>query len=153
MSGRFTQIYIHLVFAVKNRKALIHPYWDEKLYKYISGIVNAKGHKALAINGHWDHIHIFLGLNPTYALSDLVREIKKASSNWIKEEKLTSFKFEWQSGYGAFSHNHDQLETVITYIKNQKTHHRKKKFKEEYVQMLEKWVVEYDEKYIFGELK
>ena len=125
----YSQIYIQLVFAVKNRRALISNEWDEELYKYITGIVQNKGQKMLAINGVADHIHIFIGMKPTCCLSDLVREVKKASNVFIKEKQFTPHKFEWQAGYGAFSYSHSSLDNVIKYVNNQKEHHKKQVLK------------------------
>jgi len=145
----YSQIYIQIVFAVKNRKALISKSWDEELYKYITGIIQNKGQKMLAINGVADHIHILIGMKPTCCLSDLVREEKKASNVFIKEKKFTLYKFEWQEGYGAFSYSHSALDNVIAYVNNQKEHHRKKSFREEYKEFLIKFNVEHQDKYLF----
>ena len=134
MSGTFSQIYIQVVFAVKGRESLINVSWEEELYKYISGIVKNKGQKMLAINGMPDHIHFFIGMKPSCCLSDLVREIKKSSNEFIKEKRFVRFKFQWQEGYGAFSYSHSNLDAVINYIAKQKQHHKKKTFKEEYVE-------------------
>lgn len=149
MPNTFTQIYIHIVLAVKNRNALINQSWEDKLYKYITGIVQKMGQKMLLINGMPDHIHFLIGMKPDCNLSDLVREIKKSSSSFIKEERLTKFNFNWQTGFGAFSVSHSQLDKVINYIINQKEHHKKRTFKEEYLDLLNKYMVEYDEKYLF----
>lgn len=136
MPNTFTQIYIHIVFAVKNRNALINQTWEDKLYKYITGTVQKMGQKMLRINGMPEHIHFLIGMKPDIAISDLVREVKKSSSSYIKEEKLTKFNFNWQTGFGAFSVSHSQLDKVINYIINQKEHHRKRTFKEEYIELL-----------------
>ncbi|HWA04914.1 MAG TPA: IS200/IS605 family transposase [Ignavibacteria bacterium] len=149
MPNTFTQIYIHIVFAVKNRNSFINQTWENKLYKYITGTVQKMGQKMLRINGMQDHIHFLIGLKPDIAISDLVREVKKSSTNFIKEEKLTQFNFNWQSGFGAFSVSHSQLDKVINYIINQKEHHMKRTFKEEYIELLKKYEIEYDEKYLF----
>ena len=149
MANRFTQLYIHIVFAPKNRQALIGPSWEEVLHKYITGIVQTRGHKMLAINGMHDHVHIFIGYCPTEGLSDLVREIKKSSSGWIKSNRFCPMKFEWQSGYGAFSYSRSQVDAVVKYIRNQKEHHRKHSFKQEYLKMLKDFEVVYDERYLF----
>lgn len=149
MSSTYSQIYIQIVFAVKGRQSLIQQSWEEELYKYVTGIIQNKGQKMLAINGMLDHIHIFIGLKPSCCLSDLVREIKKASNVFINEKKFCPFKFEWQEGYGAFSYSHSALDNVIGYIANQKEHHRKKSFKEEYVDFLKKFAVDYKEEYLF----
>ena len=105
MANTYSQIYIQIVFAVKNRQALIHSSWEEELHKYITGIIQNKEQKMLAINGTHDHIHILFGMKPNCCISDLVREIKKSASEFIKQKQLTPFKFEWQEGYGAFSYN------------------------------------------------
>jgi len=145
----FSQIYIQVVFAVKNRDALIATSWEERLYQYITGIVQNKGHKMLAINGMPDHIHFFIGMKPSCCLSDLVREVKKASNEMINENKLSKFKFNWQEGYGAFSYSHSHIDNVVKYVMNQKEHHTKILFREEYIDFLKKYEIEYDEKYLF----
>ena len=122
MADTYTQIYIQVIFAVQNRYALIHPVWEEEIYKFISGIVKNKGQKMLQINGTANHIHFLIGIKPTCILSALVREVKKSSDRYICENKLTPFKFKWQEGFGAFSYSHAQLDNVINYIKGQKDH-------------------------------
>ncbi|MFZ2906114.1 MAG: IS200/IS605 family transposase [Cyclobacteriaceae bacterium] len=149
MSGTFSQIYIQVVFAVQNRESMIHESWEEELYKYISGIVRNKEQKMLAINGMPDHIHIFIGMKPSCCLSDLVREIKKSSNEFITEKKFSKFKFNWQQGYGAFSYSHSQIDSVIKYIKNQKQHHKKQTFREEYLDFLKKFEIEFKDEYLF----
>lgn len=149
MSGTFSQIYIQVVFAVKSRKALIESSWEERLYQYMTGIIRNKGQKLLAINGTANHIHIFIGMKPSCCVSDLVREVKKASNEFVKENKFSKFKFGWQEGYGAFSYGHSQIDAVIKYVLNQKEHHKKQSFKEEYIQFLKKFNVEYNDKYLF----
>jgi putative transposase len=149
MAGTFSQIYIQLVFAVKGRESLIHSTWEEELYKYISGIVRNKEQKMIAINGMPDHIHILIGMKPSCCLSDLVREIKKSSNDFIKEKKFSTFKFQWQEGYGAFSYSHSSLDNVIAYINNQKEHHKKLTFKEEYKTILTKFQIEHNDEYLF----
>jgi len=148
-SGAFSQIYIQVVFAVKGRQSLIQPSWEEELYKYITGIVQNKGQKMLAINGVQDHIHFLIGMRPSCCLSDLVREVKKSSNAFIKEKKFTRFQFQWQEGYGAFSYSHSALDDVIAYIQNQKEHHKKMTFQEEYKAFLDKFQIEYKEEYLF----
>ena len=135
----FSQIYIQVVFAVRGRNSLIAQSWEEELYKYITGIITNKGQKLIAINGMPDHIHLLIGMKPSCCLSDLVREIKKASNSFINEKKFSKFKFEWQEGYGAFSYSHSSLDNVIAYIQNQKEHHKKKSFREEYIDFLRKF--------------
>lgn len=149
MAGTYSQIYIQLVFAVQNRDALIHKDWEERLYQYITGVIQIKNQKLIAINGTSNHVHIFIGMKPNCCLSDLVREIKKASSQFISENKLSPFKFNWQEGFGAFSYSHSQIESVCKYISDQKTHHKRASFKEEYLSFLMKFEIEHDEKYLF----
>ncbi|HMS65409.1 MAG TPA: IS200/IS605 family transposase [Ignavibacteria bacterium] len=149
MMSTYSQIYIQTIFAVKGRRSLIHSEWEERLYKYITGIVQNKEQKMLAINGIPDHIHFFIGMKPTCCLSDLVREIKKSSNEFIKNENFTNSKFNWQEGFGAFSYSHSQIDTVIKYIMNQKKHHKQISFKEEYIDFLKKFKIEYNEKYLF----
>ena len=149
MAGTYRQCYFHLVFAVKNREALIKKEWRDELEKYISGIVHNHDHKLLAISAMPDHIHIFLGYNPNHLIPELVENIKTSSNAWIKEKKLTKYKFNWQKGYGAFTHSHAQLDTVVKYIGNQEEHHRKKTFREEYIEFLVKNNINFNEKYLF----
>lgn len=149
MSATFSQIYIQLVFAVKGRNSLINILWEEELYRYITGIVRNKEQKMLAINGVSDHIHLFIGMKPSCCLSDLVREIKKSSNEFINEKKFTNFKFQWQEGYGAFSYSHSNLDNVIKYVMNQKEHHKVQSFKEEYISFLKKFEVEFKDEYLF----
>jgi len=145
----YSQIYIQTIFAVKGRACLINPEWEDRLFKYITGIVQNKGQKMLAINGMPNHIHFLIGMKPTCCLSDLVREVKKSSNEFVNESKFSKFRFSWQEGFGAFSYSHSQMDDVIAYIMNQKEHHRKKTFKEEYTEFLKKFKVEYDEQYLF----
>ena len=149
MSGTFSQIYIQYVFAVKERENLIHVSFEDELYKYISGIITNKGQKSLAVNGMPDHIHILIGLKPAMRISDLIRDIKNNSSNFINERKFLSKKFSWQEGYGAFSYSESNYGNVIEYIKNQKQHHSKRTFKEEYIALLNKFNIGFDDKYLF----
>ena len=149
MSGTFAQIYIQLVFAVKSREGLISSTWEDELYKYITGIVQNKQQKMLAINGMPDHIHFVIGMRPSCCLSDLVREVKKASNEFVNQKKFTKGRFQWQDGYGAFSYGHSSLDTVIAYVNNQKTHHQTKSFQEEYIAFLHKFEIEFKNEYLF----
>ena len=149
MADVFSQIYIQTVFAVRHRQALIRPSWEEQLYKYMTGIVQGKGHKLIAINGMPDHIHLFIGLKPAEALSDLVREVKKASTAYVNDNKLSPFSFHWQKGYGAFSYSRDHIDRVYHYILNQKEHHRKKTFEEEFLGFIEEYGIEIGKKELF----
>ena len=149
MAGTFSQIYIQTVFAVEHRESLIMPEWETELYKYITGIVQNKGQKMMAINGISNHIHIFIGMKPSCRLSDLVREIKKSRNDFIKEKKFSKFKFNWQEGYGAFSYGHSAIDNVVKYVMNQKEHHKKQTFREEYMDFLNKFQIEYKQEYLF----
>ena len=149
MAGTFSQIYIQYVFAVKGRENLLQKPWREEVFKYMSGIIKAKNHKPIIVNGVADHVHVFVGLNPGMSISDLVRDIKNNSSNFINERKFIKGKFSWQEGYGAFSYGHSQIDTVYQYVANQEEHHKKRTFKEEYIDFLQKFEIEYNEKYLF----
>ncbi|OQB60959.1 MAG: Transposase IS200 like protein [Bacteroidetes bacterium ADurb.Bin141] len=137
------------MFSVKGRENLIQKKWKEELYKYICGIVNGKEQKVYAIGGVGDHIHILVSIKPNIALSDLIRDIKANSSKWINEKGFVLGKFQWQEGFGAFSYAQSQLDAVIAYINNQEQHHLVKTFKDEYLELLQKFNVEYNEKYLF----
>jgi REP element-mobilizing transposase RayT len=149
MANTYTQCYFHLVFAVKNRNALIKKEWKDEMGMYITGIVQNHRHKMLAIASMHDHIHILIGYNVNQLIPDLVEEIKTSTNAWIKEKKLSKFKFEWQKGYGAFTHSRSQIDTVVKYILSQEEHHKKKSFKEEYLEMLEKNNVVFNQEYLF----
>jgi REP element-mobilizing transposase RayT len=153
MANTYTQIYIQIVIIVKGRHCLIPDEKKENLYKYIAGIIRNKNHKLISINGISNHIHILIGLNPAEALSYLIKEVKRCSTNFINEQKWLRGKFSWQNGYGGFSYSRSQLDKVINYIKNQEKHHQKKTFREEYIEMLNKFEVEYNEKFIFEDIE
>ena len=149
MSGTFSQIYIQIVFAVKGRQNLIHDSWKNDLHKYIAGIIKGKNQKPIIVNGMPDHIHAFVGLRPAMAIADLARDIKNNSSNFINDHQFVKGKFAWQEGYGAFSYSHSHIGNVYDYVLNQEKHHKKKTFKEEYIDLLRKFEIEHDEKYLF----
>lgn len=153
MTNTYTQIHIHIVFAVRKRECLIQKSLQEPLYKYVNTIINNNGHKTLCIGGTQDHIHILLGLRPNESLSHLVQEIKKDSSKWINSNGFLKGHFEWQEGYGAFSYAKSQIPAVVAYIENQEQHHKRQTFIDEYKQMLEMFNISYDEKYIFKPLQ
>ena len=149
MSNTYTQIHIHSVFAVQNRMSLISAHWNERLYQYITAIIQNKGHKLLSINGMPDHVHILFGMRPTQSLSDLMQDVKGDSSRWINENHFVLGKFSWQEGYGGFSYSKSQISAVAKYIENQEKHHERKTFIEEYLKMLKDFEIDYDERYIF----
>jgi REP element-mobilizing transposase RayT len=149
MPNTYTQIHLHFVFAVKYRQALIHELIRVRIEKYITGIVQNTGHKLLAIYCMPDHAHLFIGFRPNQSMADLMREVKSRSSDFINKEKLTADKFSWQEGYGAFSYSHSHVQAVIDYVIHQPEHHQKMTFREEYLELLEKFEVSYEEKYLF----
>ena len=149
MANTFTQLDIQLVFAVQGRRSLIHKSWKDELFKYMTGIVQNNGHKMLRINGMPDHVHIFIGYKPTQLIPKLVEEIKTSSNAFIKDRQFLASSFNWQVGYGAFSYSRSHRDRVIRYIENQEEHHRKKTFREEYLEMLRKFEIEYKEEYLF----
>ena len=148
MANTCSQIYIHIVLAVEGRQNLIAPQHNAELQKYITGIVSNQGQKLLVLNNMPDHVHLLVGLQPDLALSDLVGDVKTRSSKFIKTQRWVPGRFSWQEGFGAFSYSRSQLGSVIRYIENQQKHHAKKTFREEYIQLLEKFGVEYDLRYI-----
>ena len=153
MANTYTQIHIQYVFAVKFRDAVITQDWEDNLHKYMTGIIQKYNHKVLAINGMPDHVHILVGMRPTQAPSDLMEQVKSSSSKWINEEKFLKTKFAWQDGFSAFSYTKSHVPIVIKYILNQKEHHKKVSFLDEYRSMLADLKIEFDEKYIFKPLE
>lgn len=149
MAGTFSQLYVQIVFAVKGRENLIQKPWREELYRYMSGIITGKNQKAIIVNGVADHVHVFIGLKPVMSVADITRDIKNNSSKFINEKGWIKRHFAWQEGYGAFSYSRSQIEKVYEYILNQEEHHKKQSFKEEYMLLLEKFAIDYDEKYLF----
>lgn len=152
MANTYTQLYVQVVFVVKNRQSLIQEEWKQELYKYISGIIKNNEHKLLAINGVGDHVHILIGMKPSQSLADLMQDIKGSSSKWINDKNYVHGKFEWQAGYGAFTYSHSQISSVIKYIQNQEVHHKTSTFKEEYVSFLKAFEINYNENYLFSDV-
>ncbi|HEV7230069.1 MAG TPA: IS200/IS605 family transposase [Bacteroidia bacterium] len=149
MADTFSQIYIHIVFAVKHRERSIQSEWKEELFKYIQGVVKGQRMKIYAINGMSDHIHILISMRPDISISKITAEIKANSSKWINERKLGKGVFRWQAGYGAFSCAKSAVPSVARYIENQETHHKEKTYSKEFVKLLKENNVEYEEKYLF----
>lgn len=149
MGNTFTQIHIQTVFAVHSRECLIKSSWKDELYKYITGVIEKNNHKLLAIDGMPDHLHVLFGFRPSQSLSSLMQDVKGSSSLWINQKQFTKAKFSWQEGYGAFSYSKNDLSRVIGYIRNQREHHKKKSFVEEYRDMLIEFGVQYNERYLF----
>jgi len=153
MANTFTQVYLQFVFAVQDRISLIRPEWKDELYKYISGIVQNNNHKLIAINGIPNHLHVFVGYKPHQLIPDLLQNIKGSSSKWINEKRFTRGRFSWQTGYGAFSYSHSQVDSVVKYIMHQEEHHKKKTFREEYIELLQQFKIEYDKRYILKDVE
>ena len=148
MANTFHQLYVQIVFSVKKRESLIPIKHKEEIHKYITGIVKNNKCKMIAINSVEDHIHIFVGIHPTISVSNLVKDIKTSTTEFIKDKRWLKFKFNWQDGYGAFSYSRSHIDKVVKYIENQEMHHQKKSYAEEYKEFMEKFGVEYDEKYL-----
>ncbi len=144
----YSQIYVQIVFSVQGRESFIKPEWEDRLHKYIAGFIRNKQQKLIAINGTEDHLHILIGLSPTCCLSDLVRELKKSSNSFINENRLCSYVFRWQEGFGAFSYSRSQIDNVVRYIMNQKEHHARQSYLDEYIGFLKKFDINFEEKYL-----
>lgn len=149
MANTYRKVYLHIVFAVKYREALLHKEWRSEVFKYMAASLKNRGHYSLAVNGYHDHVHLFFDYNGKELIEDLVREIKKSSIQFIKEKGFTKFKFQWQSGYGVFSHGYRERDVIIKYVMTQEEHHRKRSFKKEYLALLKKFEIEFKEEYVF----
>jgi len=149
MANTYTQIYLHFVFAVQNRLSVINEGQRVRIEKYICGIVTKHNHKPLAIYCMPDHTHLLVGFRPVHSISVFMRDVKSSSSEFINKERLITGKFSWQHGYGAFSYSKSQLNQVIGYINNQPSHHLKRSFRDEYISLLKKFEIEYEEKFLF----
>lgn len=149
MANTYTQLFIQIVYAVKGRQNMLPKHHHETLQKYTTAVVQNDGHKMLAVFYMPDHVHFLLGLNESIAISDMVLDVKRATTNFINEQNLTGSHFHWQKGFGAFSYSKSQVPDVINYILNQEKHHQNKTFRQEYLEFLQKFEVEYDEKYLF----
>lgn len=149
MANTYTKCYFQLVFSPKNRQALISKTWKDELEMVITKIISNRGHKLLAIGAQPDHIHILIGYNVNDLIPSLVEDIKTSSNQWINLKNFTRSRFCWQIGYGAFTYSKSQISDVIHYIRNQDIHHAKTSFKEEYLKILERNEVEYNDKYVF----
>ena len=149
MANTYSQILLQFIITVKHREAMISPSWETELYKYITGIITRKDQKLIAINGMPDHLHILVGMKADMKPSDLMMEIKKCTNAFIKEKKFTKFPFYWQEGYGVFSYSRWDLEKVRNYVMNQKQHHAKKTFKDEYLELLKEFEIEFKNEYLF----
>jgi len=149
MPNTFSQIYLQFVFAVSQRRSLIPREHKEELHKYITGLVQRRNAKMLAVHCMPDHVHLFVGFKPTSSISDFVKEIKVESNQFINSKKWVDGKFKWQEGYGVFSYSPSHVDTVVKYVLNQEEHHHSKSFKVEYFEFLKKFNITFDEKYAF----
>lgn len=152
MANTYHQIYLQTVFAVKYRMAVIDKSWKRDLFAVLGSLINETNCKTLIVNGVEDHVHCFLGLKFIVSVSELMKTVKAKSSKFINDHNLTSDRFEWQEGYGVFSYSQSHVDTVFKYIKNQEEHHQKRTFKDEYLGLLQKFQVDYDEQYLFHDL-
>jgi len=149
MANTYTQINIHVVFAVKGRENVLFESFSTRLFEYLSGIlVNLKQYP-LAVGGYRNHVHVFFELNPVSPLADIMEKLKANSSKWINDNKFVMGHFEWQRGYGGFSYSKSQRDGVIKYIMEQKEHHKKRTFKEEYMKMLNDFDIRFENQYLF----
>ena len=147
-AGVYSQVYIHLVFSPQRVCPIQNIHHQDRVFKFIAGLLNSMEHKSLAVNGMHNHIHIFAGWKPSISISDTVKEVKRASTNFIKQEGFLT-KFNWQEGYGSFSYSRSQIDGVIKYITNQREHHKGFSFKDEYMKILEDFGIEYNPEYLF----
>lgn len=152
MANTYHQVYVHSVFAVKFRNAAISNAWKKDFMAVIGNLLNESGCKTYIVNGVEDHVHCLFGLNPAISISDVMRSVKAKSSKWANESGHLPNRFEWQKGFGAFSYSHSQVDTIFKYIENQEEHHKKRSFSEEYLELLTKFEVEHNKKYLFEDL-
>jgi REP element-mobilizing transposase RayT len=152
MANTYSQIYIQVVFAVQGRPNVVQKQNKEELHKYMTGIVHERDQKLLAVHCMPDRTHLLIGLRPSMALSDLVRDVKNGSTNFINRSGWVMGRFCWQEGFGAFSYGHSQLKAIIDYIRDQERHHAQRSFQGEYLRFLKRYEIEHDEKYIFKPL-
>lgn len=149
MADSYSQLHIQYIFSVRNRDCILLPEWRTDLFEYISGIVRKRGQKPIITGGYFDHIHLLVGIRPDMRISDLIRDVKNISTNFMNNNKFIGSKFSWQEGYGVFSYSKSQIETVYNYILNQGNHHKKKTFKEEYLKILKDRDMDYKEEFLF----
>ena len=149
MANTYTQLYVHVVFAVKGRQPLIPQQHKAELHQYITGILTHQKQKVIQINSMPDHLHFLIGMSPDARLSELVRDVKQHSTRFINRKQWVVGKFQWQRGYSAFTYSHSHMPGVARYIENQERHHHEKTFQEEYLELLDKFGVDYDERYVF----
>ena len=149
MPKSYTNLLYHLVFSTRDRRPLITPERRTRLYEYVGGAIRDEGGISLAIGGIEDHIHLLAKLRPDKALSDLMRTLKANSSGWMHDVFPDAKDFSWQNGYGAFSVSASQVQVVSNYIANQEEHHKKRSFRDEFIDLLRAHKIEFDEKYLW----
>ncbi len=149
MANTYSQINVHCVFSVLGRENFITNNFRDDLHKYMVGILKKDGSFPLAVNGWMDHVHVFFELPVTLAVADQMRMLKASSSKWINENRFLKGKFQWQEGYGAFSYSRSQRNAVIQYIINQERHHKNVSFREEYLDLLKKFEIDFVKEYVF----
>jgi putative transposase len=152
MANTYHQVYLQTVFAVKYRNAVLYPKWRPDLFAVIGNLINETHCKTIIVGGVEDHVHCFLGLKPSVSISELMKTVKSKSSKYINDNKLTLDRFEWQEGYGVFSYSQSHIDRVYKYILNQENHHKSKTFKDEYIELLQAFNIDYDQQYTFHEL-
>lgn len=152
MANTYHQLYVQAVFAVKYRESVIKPEWRKEFFGVIGNLINEVGCKNIIVNGVEDHVHCFFGLIPSSSISDVMQKVKANSSGWLNKQTFMKHRFEWQTGYGAFSYSRSDMNNVYQYILNQESHHQKTSFRDEYLELLKSFSIEYDEKYIFHDL-
>jgi len=153
MANTYHQMYVQTVFAVKYREAVIGDNWKDELFRVIGNFINEAGCKSLLVNGVEDHVHCFFAIKPSIAVSSVMQSAKAKSSKWINENRLLPHRFEWQEGFGCFTYSKSQIDAVYKYVQNQEEHHKKQTFREEYMTMLVKFGIDFDERFIFGDLE
>tara|TARA_R110002051_G_C8532493_1_gene469827 strand:+ start:35 stop:487 length:453 start_codon:yes stop_codon:yes gene_type:complete len=150
MGQSLVKNYVHIIFSTKNRQPFIKQEYEDELFKYLGGVCKALDCAPIQVGGYLDHIHILCLLNKNLTIVKLLEELKTDSSKWMKKRAVDLGNFYWQDGYGAFSVNPNQVETVKEYIQTQREHHERKTFQDEYRAFLKKYKVEYDERYVWG---
>jgi putative transposase len=151
MANTYHQIYLQTVFPVKYRAALLEKEWRSQIFAVIGNLINECECQTIIVNGVEDHVHCFFGLRPVVSVSELMKSVKAKSSKFINDHALTPERFEWQEGYGVFSYSQSHVNAIYKYIQNQERHHQKQSFKDEYLEFLKKFKMDYDEQYIFHE--
>jgi REP element-mobilizing transposase RayT len=149
MANTYSQLYVQFVFSVKGRQDLIKESFREELEKVICGIVSNHKCKVCAIYCNPDHTHILLGLHPSLSPSKIMEQVKSGASHFINQKNFLTTKFSWQDGYGAFTYSKSEIDRVVKYILNQPEHHKKHSFRDEYLQMLTEFEIDFDDKYLF----